>query len=148
MREIKFRGKQVDNGEFAYGAYFDNGVKTYIITVDDNDSNDEEDFTLNEVIPESVGQFTGLRDSKRTEEYPDGQEIYEGDIVHCKMISANRTHYLDDYIATVEDDICNPCFALKQANGNVEYDFIKCGLMELEVIGNIHSNPSLLEVQP
>ena len=101
-----------------------------------------------DIDPESVGQFTGLRDSKRTEEYPDGQEIYEGDIVHCKMISANRTHYLDDYIATVEDDICNPCFALKQANGNVEYDFIKCGLMELEVIGNIHSNPSLLEVQP
>ena len=33
------------------------------------------------VIPETVGQATGLKDKKRTKEFPKGQEIYEGDIV-------------------------------------------------------------------
>ncbi len=84
-------------------------------------------------------QYTGLKDS-------DGKEIYKGDIVDCKMVSADRTHYIEEYIAVVEEDICNPCFVLKQANGTVEYDFVKCGLMVLKVIGNIYENPELLEV--
>ena len=63
-REIKFRGKRVDNGEWVYfnqyGAYVDKSPKR---------------FTRDcgyEVIPDTVGQFTGLRDK-------DGKEIYELD---------------------------------------------------------------------
>ena len=37
-----------------------------------------------QVIPETVAQSTGMKDCKRTEEYPEGQEIYEEDTVSCQ----------------------------------------------------------------
>ena len=77
MREIKFRGKRIDNGEWVFGGI---SIKAHGTFIHDEDLPFDD---VCEVIPESVGQFTGLRDSKRTEEYPEGQEIYEGDI--CKF---------------------------------------------------------------
>lgn len=79
MREILFRGKRIDNGEWVEGdlltheSYAKNEVciRDYLQQVQC------------EVIPETVGQFTGLRDCKRTKEYPEGQMIFEGDIVHA-----------------------------------------------------------------
>ncbi|MFB5758942.1 hypothetical protein [Paenibacillus medicaginis] len=61
MREIKFRGKRKDNGE---------DVKYISICLANG--------TSVGVDPETVGQYTGLKDSKRTQEFPEGQEIYEG----------------------------------------------------------------------
>ena len=65
MREIKFRGKRTDNGDWIYG---------YLMVWKDGYTNiniEEEGFQVN---PETVGQFTGLKDKN-------GKEIYgEGDI--------------------------------------------------------------------
>lgn len=65
MREIKFRGKRLDNGKWVYG---------YL--ADENYINDINTFDLSsiEVDSDTVGQYTGLNDAN-------GKEIYEGDII-------------------------------------------------------------------
>lgn len=84
MRETKFRGKREDNGELIYGdlCFYDFlafiGVAKTISEI--RKGVWVPSVIWYEVIPESVGGYTGLNDSKRTKKFPKGQEIYEGDI--------------------------------------------------------------------
>ena len=73
MREIKFRGKRLDNGEWIYGSllvshFKDDKKERYFITQFSGNYTFE-----HEVDPNTVGQFTGLRDKN-------GRDIWEGDI--------------------------------------------------------------------
>lgn len=129
MREILFRGKRADNGEWVYGFYFKRVINfiqevtdlvptpTYIV-----------DF-------ETIGQYTGLTDKN-------GKKIFEGDIL--------LTDLSNPYSVVV---FKNGCFMQKlEDSGEVFYDIFYPTENEDTsvyphniVCGNIYDNPELLE---
>jgi uncharacterized phage protein (TIGR01671 family) len=136
MREILFRGKRTDNGEWIEGYFFkkinaftEDGlpIKHYI--------SDLPPFGA-EIIPETVGQYTGLTDKN-------GKKIFEGDIVICgQEINGN---WIDRHVEIGYVEMKHGAFGLHRKQGY--YRPFKDWLedYEYEVIGNIHDNPELLK---
>lgn len=119
MREILFRGKRKDNGEWVYGYYLFTEQNTHPVIIDLKCHS----YIIN---PETVGQFTGLTDRN-------GNKIFEGDIV--KQIYNGLAHI-------VTWDKMRALFYLESNSGIV--GFYHCFGEELKIIGNIHDNPELL----
>jgi uncharacterized phage protein (TIGR01671 family) len=138
MREIKFRGKRVDNGEWVYGCLIYDNVQTRI-AVDLTQYNSKYCDTKSfEVAPETVGQFTGLLDRH-------GKEIYEEDIY-----KKHNNTYLVIWTShgfmwqTIYDNWLNKnIFSRAEKSWLSEID---CKNF-IEVIGNIHDNPELIHDQ-
>ena len=84
MREILFRGKRIDNGEWITGGIFQqkaDDVKDEVVYIIDNSSNDVD--WAHRVIPETVGQFTGVTDKK-------GNRVFEEVYSDMSRISQRR----------------------------------------------------------
>ena len=119
MREILFRGKLKSNGEWSFGNLNVSLRGTVIITPDETPIG-----KYGQVIPETVGQYTGLTDKN-------GKKIFDDDIL--KNIKSGR-------IIALCYSGCSFCYS---HNGTIYgIDDSKTGLEanEWEVIGNIHDN--------
>ena len=133
MREIIFRGKRLDNGEWVYGHIY--------TQVDLPDTIEEEwywyikpigseSWVSYRVDPYTVGQYTGLKDKH-------GKKIFEGDIL-----------LLDDIKGIV--NYGTGCFCVKLPcpdylyRNNPAIDMVLNEYPGLEIIGNAHDNPELI----
>ena len=133
MREILFRGKRVDNGEWITGYYakqsnhtcFANELKyTHFIYKDVFMDWNLGGLCETEVDPETVGQYTGLNDKN-------GNPIFEGDVVTMPKYGGGKTKS----VVYFKDGK----FAVDGSN----YAFKDICPQRMEVVGNFYDNPEL-----
>ena len=139
MREILFRGKRIDNGEWVCGHYY-----TQVFHPDTIEEDwyhfikpiGSESWGNVRVIPETVGQYTGLTDKN-------GKKIFEGDYIVCRQ--AIEGNFIDEVIEMGYVEMKHDAFGLHRKQGY--YRPFKDWLedYEYEVLGNIHDNPDMLK---
>lgn len=132
MREILFRGKRTDNGEWVYGFFCecpcDDGTDIPSIMRIESKKN-YRIFMQYPIISETRGQFTGLCDKN-------GTRIFEGDIIVWEYDKPD----IDGSVHTSPEAVIwnkNYC-------GFINDDMVAVD-EECKVIGNIFDNPELLE---
>jgi len=139
MRELRFRGKLLKDsdsfktykkGTIIQGGFCSKGTQTFIVA----------HFNVFEVEPESVLQFTGLKDKN-------GKHIYEGDVLEFRNdLGRNNLHKVfrvDGGLAinSHSDDISKDSIVFYEACADMQ---TSQWIRQCEVIGNIHQNPELI----
>ena len=128
MREILFRGKRVDNGKWVYGL---------LCRVGDTYANIRrmDIGVLYSVLTNTIGQYTGLTNMN-------GKKIFEGDI-----IKGNFSNYVIWADETERAFVYGKSYKGGYKNLMSDYLLKSSFPNGMEVIGNIHDNPELLEVK-
>lgn len=134
MREIVFRGKDLETGEWVYGSLFQSVEQYPAIAKPKPTADGKLFYCLTVVDADTVGQYTGLKDRN-------GKEIYEGDIALMDYSAFNTgkdgqtyavVRWIDYRAAFVWDAGLNYYADMRNADN-------------VEICGNIHDNPELLE---
>lgn len=139
MREILFRGKQPFSGKWVEGFYVHipwgrGGADEHLIQTIKPDGRIDAFYPVN---PNTVGQFTGLRDKN-------GKKIFEGDIVkHYNRVDKDGNNILDDE-GYVKGLIYFDTSKARYKRTSSPEDVFIGEHCRYEVIGNIHDNPELL----
>ena len=128
MREILFRGKRMSDGEWLYGSLLHanrKGATECCI---------HSDRYSHLIDPATVGQYIGLTDKN-------GKKIFEGDIIATKLFG----EHIDKGVVRYGQYNCSCCDGVYgwYVDGGDIRDAEEIG----EVIGNIHDNPELMEVE-
>lgn len=153
MRQIIFRGKRKDNGKWIYGWYIKANIhwhkygvhKDWIVCNAIQNGGICNVIGRYAVIPETVGQYTGLTDKN-------GNRIFEGDIVVTRYINGEICSIGDiqfdygvfgaEWTIHKEHKTMVGCWGQLHNLRRLDDDIIN----HIEVIGNIYDNPELLEV--
>jgi uncharacterized phage protein (TIGR01671 family) len=142
MREIVFRGKRVDNGEWVYGnlLHFEEAFATWqdIIVASDaalyTKGEEENDMGIEtggwyRVDPATVGQWTERMSTT-------GKRIFDGDkVAYHRMLRGKRV----DYVGVVSWDKHSICWRVKP-NNTIFLDNALLSMID-DVVGNIHDQP-------
>lgn len=152
MREILFRGKRVDNGEWVYGDLLQ-PTKEGLLNIYEISDYNSLMGERKEVISETIAQYTGLTDKN-------GKTIFEGDIL--KIITTVKGDWTKDENGNYKEPKRTDCGVVQEDQNTGGYKLkvyhngkykrvskfdvvhIRCHY-KAEVIGNIHDNPELLE---
>ena len=141
MREIRFRAKmKEDNSKWVDGTLLKIPAPPICIGVPEPDTyimqfphpryfpdwNMPYKMVQAEVIPETIGEYTGFKDKN-------SKSIYEGDIVEAKFFGKKVVGLIE---------FCYGCFTITCSGVSDNQMFV---FSDLEVIGNIHDNPELLK---
>lgn len=140
-REIEFRGKRIDNGEWIYGGYAENDGKAFISartryipdtrdwdTVEYYENNPCYHLTMIDVDADTVGQYIGITDKN-------GKEIYEDDIVMSDDGKVGQVQWFEEHLA----------FMIWCVTDNKVYFAYDNDFSKIEVIGNVYENADFLK---
>lgn len=136
MRDILFRAKRIDNGEWVYGCYIktrdylDNREIHLIIDIDSTVFPVNEITDTNEVNLETLGQYTGLTDKN-------GAKIFEGDIVLKRTYQGKKL-----FPVAYHDGMFHCGWGGGSSTATHGYTLAD---KQIEVIGNVYDNSELLE---
>lgn len=147
MREITFRGKRIDNGEWVegnllgkeliipHGQTLYKSPENHLIAID---------VLMYTVDPATVGQYTGLTDKN-------GKRIFEGDIFHIEDEILGVVIFKDGGFRMEEYGLCGTWTESGFDECGGGWGIIECEPLDwytigdMEIIGNIHDNPELLK---
>lgn len=145
MRKILFRGKRIENGEWVEGFYISHLNSCHYIIPCRTGGYEAMDYSFyvhkwHEVDPSTVGQYTGLTDKN-------GKKIFEGD----RVVYPDGTSYssYDDYnegVVDYDEEAMRFYFTDRWSVEMEDFDVVDGVMVDVKIIGNIHDNPELMEV--